>query len=850
MVIKAKRIYEPKKEDNFDIQKVLWEAIQKSITSSTDQTKQLVSEFERMSSDAWVKKLEEKFYQYIKNLRIEKEEIKQDVYKNIENRVNEIWRRVENHEHKEYLTQEDKDECINSARDMVNEAVLKFDNLFKPFLEQLNIKSDKEHSHEEFWQLQLQIEETEEELEHRIEQKADKEHKHEIEDVTWLSTTLKDFAKKDHKHDEYATREELDFINRRRSGWGWSHVIQENWVVANQRGNINFINATVTDDPDNNATVVTVTWWGGWASSYEVIQTWHWFVDLDWLYFDETDNTYKKAQSNSVDTLWAWHVVEVVDANTFKVAKEGVHDIDNVLALWEYVLSQDTAWGYTQTLPWDLWDYVLYWMEVLSWTHISFYIVPAIRVWSTINWAWTANEIAYWTDTDTLWSVSWVTATELWYLDWVTSSIQTQLNGKQSIQVIVSASQTAVNDEVYVVVASATFTDPTPVEWKWFKVIVRNGTATVWGTGYSVAWSEIVRIFHSWAWANYLKTPSSWVNTGDQTSIVWITGTLADFNTALTGADFAVLAWNTFTGNNIQTTWTSNIFDSWYTWNMFYNTADKVTNYERIRIVRSSNIFYIRWGNWWTGITRSIRIGASATWWDTVGTGSYFEVTNGTQFNSFVRSSGSTTFGHLFNTWAMTTSSWLYSHQRLEPVINQSGTAWYSALLINPTETTTGSWVKALIRGQVWWADKFLVNNDWSIELWHASDTTISRVSAWRIAVEWVNVWYLEIPQNSQSTAYTLVLWDAWKHIYHPSADTTARTWTIPANSSVAFPVWTAITFVNDTSAGTITIAITTDTLVLAWAGTTGSRTLTANWVATAIKVTSTRWIISWTNLT
>lgn len=111
-------------------------------------------------------------------------------------------------------------------------------------------------------------------------------------------------------------------------------------------------------------------------------------------------------------------------------------------------------------------------------------------------------------------------------------------------------------------------------------------------------------------------------------------------------------------------------------------------------------------------------------------------------------------------------------------------------------------------------------------------------------------VGYLNIPQNSQSTAYTLVLSDAGKHIYHPSADTTARTFTIPANSSVAFPIGTPITFVNDTSAGTITIEITTDTLVLAGAGTTGSRTLTANGVATAIKVTSTRWIISGTNLT
>jgi hypothetical protein len=106
------------------------------------------------------------------------------------------------------------------------------------------------------------------------------------------------------------------------------------------------------------------------------------------------------------------------------------------------------------------------------------------------------------------------------------------------------------------------------------------------------------------------------------------------------------------------------------------------------------------------------------------------------------------------------------------------------------------------------------------------------------------------IPQNSQSTAYTLVLADANKHIYHPSADTTARIWTIPANSSVAFPIGTAVTFVNDTSGGVITIAITTDTLVLAGAGTTGSRSLAANGVATAIKITSTRWQINGTGLT
>jgi len=98
---------------------------------------------------------------------------------------------------------------------------------------------------------------------------------------------------------------------------------------------------------------------------------------------------------------------------------------------------------------------------------------------------------------------------------------------------------------------------------------------------------------------------------------------------------------------------------------------------------------------------------------------------------------------------------------------------------------------------------------------------------------------------NSQSAAYTLVLTDANKMIYHPSADTTARTFTIPANSSVAFPTGTIISFFNDTSAGTVTIAITSDTLVQANVGTTGSITLSAGHTASMIKVTSTRWVIN-----
>jgi hypothetical protein len=106
------------------------------------------------------------------------------------------------------------------------------------------------------------------------------------------------------------------------------------------------------------------------------------------------------------------------------------------------------------------------------------------------------------------------------------------------------------------------------------------------------------------------------------------------------------------------------------------------------------------------------------------------------------------------------------------------------------------------------------------------------------------------VPQNSQSDAYTTTISDANGHIYHPSADTTARIWTIDSNANVPYPIGTELTFVNDTSAGVITIAITADTLVLAGAGTTGSRTLAASGIAKAIKMTATRWMISGTGLT
>jgi len=94
------------------------------------------------------------------------------------------------------------------------------------------------------------------------------------------------------------------------------------------------------------------------------------------------------------------------------------------------------------------------------------------------------------------------------------------------------------------------------------------------------------------------------------------------------------------------------------------------------------------------------------------------------------------------------------------------------------------------------------------------------------------------------SAALTFALADMQVCKLHPSADTTARTWTIPANASVAFPIGAELEGVNQNAAGVITLAITTDTMRLAGAGTTGSRSVAANGWFLAKKLTATEWIV------
>jgi len=107
-----------------------------------------------------------------------------------------------------------------------------------------------------------------------------------------------------------------------------------------------------------------------------------------------------------------------------------------------------------------------------------------------------------------------------------------------------------------------------------------------------------------------------------------------------------------------------------------------------------------------------------------------------------------------------------------------------------------------------------------------------------------LSIGYRGIPQAaSVTTNRTLVLTDAGQHVYL-TGSTASQSVTIPANSSVAFPIGTTVSIVCDSTVNW-SVAITTDTLQLAGGTTTGTRTLTPGAVATCVKVTATKWFIS-----
>jgi hypothetical protein len=101
---------------------------------------------------------------------------------------------------------------------------------------------------------------------------------------------------------------------------------------------------------------------------------------------------------------------------------------------------------------------------------------------------------------------------------------------------------------------------------------------------------------------------------------------------------------------------------------------------------------------------------------------------------------------------------------------------------------------------------------------------------------------YKGVPITDLGSGATLALTDAAIGIRYTGG--AGQTITIPANASVAFPNGTVIVIVNDGTAS-VDIAITSDTMRFAGAGSTGTRTLAQYGSAAIHKVASTTWYIS-----
>lgn len=138
-----------------------------------------------------------------------------------------------------------------------------------------------------------------------------------------------------------------------------------------------------------------------------------------------------------------------------------------------------------------------------------------------------------------------------------------------------------------------------------------------------------------------------------------------------------------------------------------YNTADQTTNFERLNISAVSNVWRIFTEAGGTGVARNFRIGDSSTFLEfspsaaSGGAKMTYDRTSGTSASLYrISASGGLTGGAGIQQYAL----------RIDPIINQTSTAAFTALDINPTLTAVGSGEQSLIAARVAGVTKFRVD--------------------------------------------------------------------------------------------------------------------------------------------
>lgn len=155
-----------------------------------------------------------------------------------------------------------------------------------------------------------------------------------------------------------------------------------------------------------------------------------------------------------------------------------------------------------------------------------------------------------------------------------------------------------------------------------------------------------------------------------------------------------------------------------------YNTADETTNYERGILAWSSNQFIINAISAGTGTTRNLVLSSVTN----TGSSSALSIRRGgtsdTNFTFTASASGSAIRSNLRTISSISSTSGTYVEVEITPTIGQTSTAGYTALLINPTETTTGSGSKLFADFQIGGTTRFSVSNTGDIAMGYSGSTT------------------------------------------------------------------------------------------------------------------------------
>lgn len=136
-----------------------------------------------------------------------------------------------------------------------------------------------------------------------------------------------------------------------------------------------------------------------------------------------------------------------------------------------------------------------------------------------------------------------------------------------------------------------------------------------------------------------------------------------------------------------------------------YNTADQVTNYERLLGSWSGNVYTLRTEQAGSGTVRNFILGS--------GTAALLTL-NGASGSAVLAGGQATGAGPqvtLTNGVPMTSTSAVQNVAAITGTVNQSSTAGYTGLRINITETGTGSGTKSLLSAETGGTVRFAVSN-------------------------------------------------------------------------------------------------------------------------------------------